>query len=77
MHNLVLWNFSSSPVNAEVTLTGLPRELRMRHVVLDAATPNSDENARLKPEPFSSVRKGNNTLQVQFEPYAIHYWSFE
>jgi xylan 1,4-beta-xylosidase len=77
MYNLVLWNFSPSPVAAEVTLTGLPRELRMRHVVLDAATPSADENARLKPEPFAAIRKGNNTQQVQFEPYAVHYWSFE
>ena len=77
MYNLLLWNFSSSPLTVEVSLTGMPNDLRARHMVLDASTSNPDENSRLKPEPFTNVKKGTDMLHVQFEPYAVHYWSFE
>jgi xylan 1,4-beta-xylosidase len=77
MHNLVLWNFSAAPVEAGLLLQGLPKDMRLRHIVLDAVGGNSDENARLRPEPFTMLKKGDHRLRVAFEPYAVHYWSFE
>ena len=77
MYNLLLWNFSNTAASLELKLTNLPRDMRARHIVLDAATANSDENARLRPEPFFQIPKGNKRLELQLEPYAVHYWSFE
>ena len=77
MRNLLLWNFSNSPVPVDISLTGHTRDLRVRHVVLDAATSNDDENARLRPEPYATLKQGGQTWQLQLEPYAVHYWSLE
>ncbi len=77
MNNLLLWNFSAQPVQVELRLTGLAKPSRSRHLVLDAATSSNDENARLRPEPPTTLPKGDQTLSVNFDPYAVHYWSFE
>ena len=77
MHNLLLWNFSSSPVQLELALKDLPRDVRVRHIVLDAATVSNDENARLRPDPFTNLKRGNQRLSLTLEPYAVHYWSLE
>ena len=77
MDNLVLWNFSQAPIETELTLKTLERNIRYRHIVLDATAPSSDENARLRPEPFENLPLGDQKLQVHLEPYAVHYWSLE
>jgi len=77
MFNLLIWNFSTNATSVDLTLTGFPRDLRTRHIVLDAAASSSDENARLRPEPFARLKKGDHQLPVRLDPYAIHYWSFE
>jgi xylan 1,4-beta-xylosidase len=77
MDNVVLWNFSTNLVPVELSLLGLTRDMRTRHIVLDAQTASNDENARLRPEPFATLPKGNHLLELKFEPYAVHYWSFE
>ena len=75
--NLVLWNFSASPVNVALVLKGLVAGSRMRHIVLDAVAPSADENSRLRPEPFARLEKGDQQLDLKLEPYAIHYWYLE
>jgi len=77
MHNLLLWNFSPTTVPVEIILSGISRDMRARHLTLDAAGANGDENSRLRPEPFFRIKKGEHRLKVQFEPYALHYWSFD
>jgi len=77
MHNLVLWNFSSDRVPTTLSLEHLPKPVRYRHIRLDAATASNDESHRLVPEPFANLAQGSTELQVQLEPYAVHYWSFE
>ncbi len=77
MWTLVLWNFSGSPVEAQLSLAGLPKDMRVRHIVLDAAAAGNDENARLRPDPFTSLKAGDECLAVRLEPWAVHYWSFE
>ncbi len=76
MYNLVLWNFSDSPVEAEIELKDLPSELRTRHITLDATAPSDDENIRLRPEPFRKIKPGE-PMTLSLEPWAVHYWSFE
>ena len=77
MYNLLLWNFSNAPVQAELLLKGLPGDMRVRHLILDATTANSDENARLRFEPMVHFAKGDQPLSQELGPYAVHYWSFE
>jgi xylan 1,4-beta-xylosidase len=77
MWNLVLWNFSGSSVQVDLAFHELQKEMRIRHIVLDAVGGNDDENARLRPEPFRSLEAGDQELEVLLEPWAMHYWSFE
>jgi len=77
MDCLMLWNFSAASVPVEIALQGLPKDTRVRHLVLDAAGANNDENSRLRPGPTASLPKGDHRLQVTFEPYAVQFWSFE
>ncbi|MGD0743744.1 MAG: hypothetical protein ABSA45_01180 [Verrucomicrobiota bacterium] len=77
MDNLMLWNFSAKPQRIKLSLVGLSKATRSRHLVLDALGGSSDENARLRPEPFVTLKKGDANLSLRLEPYAIHYWSFE
>lgn len=77
MYNLVLWNFSPSPIQLELSLDGLPKSMRTRHIMLDALAASGDENARLRPDPFKNMAKGDQQLTLPLEPYAVHYWSFE
>jgi hypothetical protein len=75
--NLLLWNFSAWPIDVDLTLKGLASKSRRRHVVLDAVAPSSDENSRLRPEPFARLEPGDQNLKIRLEPYAVHYWYFE
>jgi len=77
MQNLLLWNFSASAVPVEITLDGHARPLRTRHVVLDTVAGSDDENVRLRPEPYATLKPGRQTWHLQLEPYAVHYWSLE
>jgi hypothetical protein len=74
---LMLWNFSATPAPVELVLEALPRNVRVRHLVLDATAPSSDENARLRPEPLVDLAAGDHRLPLQLEGYAIHFWYFE
>jgi xylan 1,4-beta-xylosidase len=77
MDNLLLWNFSNRPVPVELSLTGHGRDLRTRHITLDAMAGSDDENSRLRPEPFATLKAGDQKWRLRLEPYAVHYWSFE
>lgn len=77
MHNMMLWNFSDQPVTVSLQLEALPKEMRVRHIVLDATGAGNEENQRLRPEPFVKFRKGNHQVSVTLEPWAVHYWSLE
>jgi len=75
--NLLLWNFSAAPAPIQLLLNDIPRDLRHRHLVLNANAPGEDENIRVRPDPFVSIKKGNQSMNLELAPYAIHYWSFE
>ena len=77
MRNLLLWNFSTESLPVSVELKGLSSDTRCRHIVLDAAGENDDENARLRPEPFFQLKRGDRQIKVELGPYAVHYWSLE
>ena len=76
MNNVMLWNFSAQPVQVVLSLEGLPREMRGRHIVLDATGTGVEENHRLRPEPFRTLKAGDS-ISLKLEPWAVHYWSLE
>jgi len=77
MENLLLWNFSNQAITVTIHFDGLKQNRKIRHITLDANSPSSDENARLRPEPFEQLKTGQLQRTVKFEPYSIHYWSIE
>jgi hypothetical protein len=70
-YKLLLWNFSNQPITCEIKLRGLEENMRLKHTVLEA-----EGEGRLREEE-GILRKGEDKLRVNFEPYAIHFWSLE
>ena len=76
-YNLLLWNFSASPVQVELTLENMSCDMMAKPVVLNAATTNNDEIARLSPENPFQIRVKQPAFRISFEPYGVRFWSFE
>ncbi len=76
-HNLMLWNFSPTPVHIAISAEDVPELLLMRPELLDAQAPSYDENARLRPLTPEKVEKGKLKLSIDLEPWGVAFWSFE
>jgi len=76
-YNLLLWNFSSSLAQVEITLKDVPAPLTAKPIVLDAAAPSNDEIARLRPERSFQLNPDQPTIRTPLDPYALRFWSFE
>ena len=76
-HNLMLWNFSPTPVHLTIAANDVPESLLMRPEVLDAKSSSYDENARLRPLTPEKVERGKLKLSVDLEPWGVAFWSFE
>lgn len=44
---------------------------------LDAASPSSDENARLRPLNDLTLKPGSGPVKIQLEPFGVEFWSLE
>jgi hypothetical protein len=77
IYNVLVWNFSTSPREVKLTFSGLPKDLRMRHLTFDTQTASNDENLRLRPTGPVQVKKGEYRLASELEPYGMQLWSFE
>ena len=75
--SLLLWNFSASPANVELAIEDLPKDMLVRQLTLDALASSDDENARLRPEPPTNLKKGSHGLKAGLDPYGVKFWSFE
>jgi hypothetical protein len=75
--NVLLWNFSSSPVNLELTLENLPKDVLVRQLTLNAEGASNDENVRLHPDPATRLTKGTHRLKARLDSYGVKFWSFE
>ncbi|HYM10574.1 MAG TPA: hypothetical protein VEU62_07575 [Bryobacterales bacterium] len=76
-YNLLLWNFSKDPAQVEITIGGAPANLLARRVVLDAAGPSDDENARLRPLQSLNVGAGETRVAADLDAYGVTFWSLE
>ena len=63
--------------DAFVHKNDLPTDVLAKPLVLDAATPNNDENSRLRPEEPIKLNKDGASITAPFEPYGVRFWSFE
>ncbi len=77
VYNVLLWNYSTKPAEAELTLEGASSDLTLRQVVLDAAAPSDDENARLKPFPSRELKRGDRRIKVELGSYGISFLALE
>jgi xylan 1,4-beta-xylosidase len=77
MFNVMLWNFSTQALAVDLTFMDLPRDLRVRHLTLDAASGSNDENIRLRPDPPQPVAKGAHWRKAEFGPYGVQFWMLE
>ncbi len=73
----MLWNFSDTVRKVKINLNNMPKDMRIRHFVLDAMGGGLDENQRLRPDPFIYLKKGSREITLTLEPWGLHYWSFE
>jgi len=76
-YNLLLWNFSASPIQVELTFEKMPGTMMAKPIVLDSATLSNDEIARLRPENPFRLKSDQPVLKISFEPYGVRFWSFE
>ena len=76
-YNLLLWNFSASPIQVELTFENMPANMTAKPVVLDAATTSNDEISRLRPESSFQLKTDQPGFSIAFEPYGVRFWSFE
>lgn len=76
-HNLLVWNFSPTPLRLNIEGTGVPEALLVRPELLEALAPSYDENARLRPLEPARVTKGDLRTHVELDAYGIAFWSFE
>jgi hypothetical protein len=77
IYSLLVWHFSASPTEIELSVEGLPGAMLMRQITLDAAAPSDDENARLRPEAPANIPRAPHRQRVRLDPYGIRFWSFE
>ncbi len=77
LYNLLFWNYSTKPVEVDIRWEDVPRNLRVRKIALDAATPSSDENHRLRPIGRLRVAAGAGGAQAALDPYGVEFWYFE
>ena len=72
-YNLLLWNFSASPIQVELTLENMPGSMTAKPVVLDAATSNNNEIVRLRPESPFQLKADQPAFRIFFEPYGVRF----
>jgi xylan 1,4-beta-xylosidase len=75
-YNVLLWNYSSAAAHARVTVEGVPSGLTVHPLVMDAAGPSDDENARLRPLPRARL-DDFSARGVDLEPWGMVFLSIE
>jgi hypothetical protein len=77
IYSLLMWNFSADAVSVEVNPRDLPSMLVAKRRSLDAASPSSDENTRLRPLDDLTLKPGSGSVKIQLEPFGVEFWSLE
>jgi beta-xylosidase len=75
-YNLLLWNFSETPVHIDLELTGVPSPLILSPRVLDATAPSNDENVRMTPIHSTRLKAGDTQLKIDLGGYGVELLTF-
>ena len=77
VYNVLLWNYSTAPVQVNLAVEGVPSDLTLRQLILDAAAPSDDENARLRPVPSRKFKQGPIRIKIDLDAYGISFLGLE
>jgi len=77
VYNVLLWNYSTTPAQAELSIEGSSSDLTLRQVFLDASVPSDDENARLRPLPSRQLKRGDMRIKIDLGGYGITFLALE
>lgn len=76
-YNVLLWNFSTTPAQVDLTVGGASSDLTLRQLLLDAAAPTDDENVRLRPIPARHLKQGDVHVNLDLDSYGISFLALE
>jgi hypothetical protein len=77
LYNLLVWNFSSDPVDINASVERVPAVMSARRLSLDATTASNDENQRLLPIGRLKIGAGTDRKAFTLNPYGIEFWELE
>ena len=77
LYNVLIWNFSSSPIKVNLAFSNAPGNLKAMPIVLDATTAKNDENSRLIFESPIELKRDKAIPTVLMQPYGMRFWSIE
>lgn len=77
VYNVLLWNYSTTPVQVDLAVEGAPSDLTLRQLFLDASAPSDDENTRLRPVPSHKLTQGPIHIKVDLGAYGISFLGLE
>jgi len=77
IYSLLVWNFSAQPVRVALEARSLTDKLVAKRRSLDAETPSSDENARLRPLEDLKLAPEAGPIEFELAPYGLEFWSLE
>jgi len=77
LYNVLVWNFSSSFARIRISFVDVTSGLLARPIVLNASSAGSDENSRLRIERPVTMKPDKTSIEVEFEPYGVRFWSIE
>ena len=77
LYNILLWNFSPTPAQVNLTIEGGPKALVLQRLVLDGRAPSDDENVRLKPQAPREFNGGQGNVWLDLEAYGVNFLSLE
>lgn len=76
-YNVLVWNFSATPVQIDLTLDGAPGALTMRRLVLDAIGPSDDENERLRWQTPFARKLDAPRVSFELDKYGVSFLTLE
>lgn len=77
IYNVLVWNYSRNPAQAQITVANLPTEMVLRKVTLDAAAPSDDENIRLRPAHSQQLTLGTEQVSIDLPRWGVAFFSLE
>ena len=75
--SILIWNYADTDAAVTLHLNKVPADTTASRYVLDAAGPDNEDSARLRPQSTSRLSKGAGDLTFQLQPWGITLVSLE